>query len=240
MKVNMNRYIAYHYRRRDRKVVENFVQYNEGRLLAEYFDKEKWPQLAAALEKCGEVGATLVIVRLGRFVRNPHFLKLLMQSGVDFVCLDNPKCNPQTLHILLAVAETVSEQISVRMKHYVQVCAAKGIKLGSARPGHWDGREHLRGTRKAIARSAEMRRVRTRQTYEYLIPRLREWRMEGKTTQAIADILNQEGHVTTSGRPWTAGAVWRQIERYLGKDFLGKATDRYGNQQRLRCMEKST
>ena len=87
-----------------------------------------------------------------------------MESGIDFACCDNQQVNRFTVPILVVTAEEESQKISERTKRTLAAAVkAKGIKLGSARPGHWKGREHLRGTKEAIARSAEMRRVRTKQ-----------------------------------------------------------------------------
>ena len=240
-KVKMKSYISYHFRQTDRPAVTEFVNYNQGGLLGEYVEgRRKWPCLVEAIQKCKEAGATLVIVKIGRFVRNAKFLGLLLESGVDFVCLDNEHCNAITVGVLMAAAEEESQRISYRTrKSLAAAVKAKGIKLGSARPGHWEGREHLRGTRKAIAQSVKMRQVRTRQTYEYLLPDLKRLRLEGKTMDEIAEWLNNHGHLTTVGTPFNQVSVWRLLKRYLGDDFLGKVKDRGGHPQIIKAMEKS-
>jgi DNA invertase Pin-like site-specific DNA recombinase len=234
-------YISYHYRRHTgRPKVTEFVEYNKGRLVGEYVEGQgKWPRLVEAIEKCKEAGATLIIVEIGRLARNPRFLGLLLESGIDFVCLDNEHCNRHTVHILLATAEEESEKISRRTRKSMAECRKRGIKLGSARPGHWKGREHLRGTKQAIAASVKMRRVRTRQAYEYLLPDLKRMRLEGKTMDEIAAWLNARDCLTTVGTPFNQVSVWRLLKRYLGDDFLGPVKDRGGRPQRIRAMEKS-
>jgi hypothetical protein len=233
----MGDYISYHGRQIDRPAVAEFIKYNHGRLVGEYVEgPKKWPFLVEAVQKCQEAGATLVIVKSGRYVRNAKFLSLL--SGVDFVCLDNEHCNPYTLGVLVATAEEQSAEISHRTHLAVAEMRKKGIKLGSARPGHWEGREHLRGTRQAIAKSAEMRRTRARQTYEFLLPDLKRLRMEGKSQAEIATWLNEHGHLTTAGTPFNQVSVQRLLKRYLGDDFLGRAQDSHGNQRVIPCMEK--
>ena len=238
---NRVKYVSYHAGRTDRQAVTRFVDFNEGVSMGEYVEgKKKWPRLMEAIEQCKRDGATLVIGKLGRLGRNPKFLTLLMESGVDFACCDNPHVNKFTVHILAATAEEESQKISDRTKKSLaEAVKTKGIKLGSARPGHWEGREHLRGTRKAIAQSAKMRRVRTQKTYEFILPRLKEMREAGRTMDEIATWLNDNGHTTTVGHPFNETSVWRLCKRYLGDEYLGKVKDRGGNPQVLRCMEKT-
>jgi DNA invertase Pin-like site-specific DNA recombinase len=237
-KINV-KYVSYHSSGLHRAEVAYAVDFNGGTLVGEYVEgAKKWPRLVDALEKCRQEGATLIIAKLGRLVRNPHFLANLGEAGVDFVCLDNPMCNHETVHILRATAETVSEQIIERTRRTTaEAVARKGIKLGSARPGHWTGRKRRRGTRQAIAKSVEMRRARAQQTYQYILPKLKEMRLAGKMMREIADWLNDHGHLTTAGLPFTDVAVHRVIKRYLGDDFLGKVRDRGGNPRTIRAME---
>ena len=175
-----------------------------GRLIGEFVEGQgQWPRLVEAIEQCRRAGATLVIAKLGRLGRNPRFLSLAVESGVDFACLDNQQCNRFTVHILVATAEEESQKISERTKRTLAAAVKrKGIKLGSARPGHWEGREHLRGTKKAIAQSAKMRRQRTRADLRVHLPTLKEMRLAGKTMDEIAEWLNDNGHTTTAGHPF--------------------------------------
>lgn len=243
MSVNQHsiQYVAYHVAGSiDRRAVAAFVNFNQGELAAEFVEgRRKWPQLLLAIEKCKDIGGILVLSKLGRLVRNPKFLTILQQSGIDFACLDIQNCNRFTVHILIATAEEESARISERTKRALAVAVKeKGIKLGSARPGHWKGREHLRGTRKAIAKSAELRRSRTKQTYQFLLPDLQRLREEGRTMDEIAVWLNDHGHMTTAGKPFNQVSVWRLLDRYLGKDYLGAVRNRGGEPLVIACMEK--
>jgi DNA invertase Pin-like site-specific DNA recombinase len=60
-----------------------------------------------------------------------------MRSGLDFVCVDNPFATKLTLHILASVAEDEADRISQRTKAVLTAAKARGVLLGSARPGHW-------------------------------------------------------------------------------------------------------
>jgi len=95
---------------------------------------------------------------------------------------------------------------------------ARGVKLGSARPGHWDGREHLRqaGIRKGGKIASERRRKRTAEFDEKLAPLLRELRLYF-TLQDVADVLNSLGSRTQASGRWTPPSVYRALHR-LGID----------------------
>jgi DNA invertase Pin-like site-specific DNA recombinase len=120
--------------------VEIMAEYRE----VEAGKRKERPELANAVAHCRRAKATLVVAKLDRLARNVGFTSALMESKVDFVCCDNPHANKLTIHILAAVAEHEAEAISERTKAALAAAKARGVKLGSARPGHWDGREDRR------------------------------------------------------------------------------------------------
>ena len=75
--------------------------------------------------------ARLVIAKLDRLSRNLAFIAALMESGVEFVAVDNPHMNKLTIHILAAVAEHEREMISERTKAALQAAKARGKVLGN-------------------------------------------------------------------------------------------------------------
>jgi DNA invertase Pin-like site-specific DNA recombinase len=211
--------------------VERFVSYNGGQLVAAYTDREKKqrgdrPELAKAIEHANRSEATLVIAHLGRLARNVPVTRLLLESRVDFVCLDNHDIHQRTIHIIANMAEEETRKVSDRAKTALAAAKARGVKLGSADPRLWKGREHLRGTRKAIAAAARKKKDATRNTYSFLMPEIKARRERGETLPEIVEWLNQQGHRTTAGKPFTQTAVWRLIDRYLGKEWLGNIKKR--------------
>ena len=64
-----------------------------------------------------------------------------MDSGVEFVAVDNPHANKLTIHILAAVAEREREAISERTKAALAATKARGTRLGTPRtqPAPWSG-----------------------------------------------------------------------------------------------------
>jgi hypothetical protein len=104
-----------------------------------------------------------------------------------------------------------------RTKSALAAAKARGTMLGSARPGHWDGREHLRqaAIQKAVQVAAEVRTKDTDEAYRDLVPLMRELRDAGKSLQVIADELNAQGYETRRGRPWNPMQVGRVLKRDL-------------------------
>jgi DNA invertase Pin-like site-specific DNA recombinase len=146
-----------------------------------------------------------------------------MESKVDFVCCDYPTANKLTIHILVAVAEHEAELISKRTREALAAYKARGGKLGSARPGHWKGREHLRGTSKAQPLGAAAMRRQADERYRHLYPLVREMRDSGSTLWAIAHHLNDLGHTTRRGGPWGAVQVRNVLLRYQRLQENGNA-----------------
>jgi DNA invertase Pin-like site-specific DNA recombinase len=173
------------------------------------------PELAKALGHAKLAGATLVVAKLDRLSRNVAFLAAVMDSGADFVAVDQPHANRLTLHILSAMAEAEAKAISDRTKVALAAVKARGKQLGSAREGHWQGREERReaGRQKAVARAATVRHKQAGEAYAYLMPTIRELRESGETLESIANKLNLDGHRTTRQLPFTGTMIHRLLRR---------------------------
>ncbi len=201
--------------------VNEFVSREGATVVREYVEvetgtsKRHRPELAKALAHAKRAKATLVVAKLDRLARNVAFTSALLESGVDFVAVDNPTANKLTIHILAAVAENEAEAISQRTKAALEVAKQRGVKLGSAREGHWAGIEDKRqaGLVKAQKAASEARRKQADDAYADIAPLVQEWREAGKTLQQIATELNEQGFQTRRGRPWNATQVSRVLKR---------------------------
>lgn len=173
------------------------------------------PKLASALAQAKRAGATLVVAKLDRLARNVAFLSSLMESKVDFLACDNPTANRLTVHILAAVAEDEARRISERTKAGLAALKARGVKLGSARPGHWEGREKLRLDGLAKGRKVASRRIRENALNDVadIAPFIVELRQIGESLATIAQRLNAEGHRTRKNAEWQAVQVKRVLDR---------------------------
>ena len=204
-----------------KEAVAAFVRQHDAKIIAEYKEvetgkKSDRPRLAEAISHARLAKATLLVAKLDRLARNVAFTSALMESGVEFVACDNPHANRLTIHILAAVAEDEALRISRRTKDALAAAKARGVKLGAARPGHWDGRERLRGWRKAAQASAKARTERAQDAYAFLVPKIRELRNGGRTCEQIAHWLSEQGHQTTAGKPFNAAIVSRIMQRADG------------------------
>jgi DNA invertase Pin-like site-specific DNA recombinase len=117
--------------------VRQYLNGGSWQLVAEHVEietgkRDDRPELVKALEACRKHRARLVIAKLDRLSRNLAFIATLMDSGVEFVVVDNPHANKLTVHILAAVAEHEREMISERTKAALQAARARGTRLGNA------------------------------------------------------------------------------------------------------------
>ena len=100
-----------------RSAVSDFARQSGGKIEAAYTEVESGkradrPELAKAIAHARRSKATLVIAKLDRLAHNVAFVSALMESGADFVAVDNATANRLTIHILAAVAEDEARRIS--------------------------------------------------------------------------------------------------------------------------------
>jgi len=200
--------------------VRTFAKQQNSEVVAVYHEVESGgnkerPELRRALIHAKRSKATLVVAKLDRLARNVNFLSELLESDVQFVACDNPFANQLTVHILSAVAEFELQQISDRTKTALAAAKRRGVKLGSSRDGHWDGKENARfeGSKKGAKAAAATHRKAADSAYEDLIPMVTEMRNQGKSYGSIAVELNRLGHTTRHGKLWTSTQVLRIANR---------------------------
>jgi DNA invertase Pin-like site-specific DNA recombinase len=193
------------------QAVKQYLNGGNWQILAEFTEVESGkrssnrPKLAEAIELCKKHKATLIIAKLDRLARNVHFISGLMESGIEFIAVDNPNANRLMLHLLAAFAEHEREQISQRTKDALAAAKARGVKLGK----HsiiLSQQNHDRAMDFALS----------------LQPVLDAIRSEGyTTTRSICEQLNLRGVPTYggSGRKWHIGTTHKLLQRVALTNF---------------------
>src|SRR4249920_820972 len=137
-----------------RDSVLNYLDGGRWTLIAEFTEIESGkrndrPELEKALAACKKQKAKLVIAKLDRLSRNLAFIAALMDSGVEFIAVDNPHANKLTVHILAAVAQHEREIISARTSAALQAAKARGKRLGN--PKLFEARRQAEAAKKESA-----------------------------------------------------------------------------------------
>jgi DNA invertase Pin-like site-specific DNA recombinase len=163
------------------------------------------PELMAALAACRKHKARLVIAKLDRLSRNLAFIATLMESGVEFVAVDNPHANKLTVHILAAVAQHEREMISERTKAALQAAKARGTRLGNPELA------------KAAKRGTAAVKANARRFAANVRPIIDEIITAGATSHnAIAAKLNERNVRTARGGTWRHVQVGAILHPFVG------------------------
>lgn len=186
---------------------------DRGKLVAEFTEVESGrkndrPQLAAALDGCRRLRAVLVIAKLDRLARNVAFVARLMESGAEFVAVDNPHANKLMVHLLAAFAEHERDQISARTKAALAAAKARGVRLGNPRPAA------------AAARGRAVLAAGTAPTRERALPIIQRLRKDGASLRCIAAALLAEGVPPLRGQTWHPETVRKLLAGSGGERVL--------------------
>lgn len=220
-----------------RKAVQAMAERTGATIIAEYIEVEtgksaKRPKLLEAIQHASLTNATLVVAKLDRLARNAYFTRTLKETKQKFVCCDNPDASDLTIDLLAVIAEHEARAIATRTREALGIAKEHGTLLGSARPGHWDGREHLRdaGLKKAQPMGSAVNSQKARDRNQAIVAKIKPLREAGESLVTIADRLNKDGIKTRptkrcpEGSAFSPKAVWRLIDRHLGKELLGDIT----------------
>ena len=189
-----------------RKAVEDFLNGGNWQLVEEHVEVESGkhdhnrPALDEALDACKVYGATLVIAKLDRLLRDAHFLLGLQKAGVKFVAADMPEANEMVVGIMALVAQAERRMISERTKAALQAAKARGVKLGSP-----TGRPPAAATPETRARGTAATQANAEAFAERLRPVLTE--LGPPLGPAPRPRAGAPWHPDRKGRQWTAGTV---------------------------------
>lgn len=186
---------------------------DEDRIVASYTETESGkvdhrPQLQAALARCRELGATLILGKLDRPSRNVAFIAGLLDSGVRFTAADMPNAGRFEMHIRAALAEEERRLISERTRQALVAARARGAVLGGYR-GRSLTRDEQEHGRQASCEARQRKAARHRAAVG---PMIQELQAAGTTSLAgIAKALNAAGVGAPRGGLWGPAQVRRVV-----------------------------
>jgi DNA invertase Pin-like site-specific DNA recombinase len=190
-----------------RKSVLDYLDGGRWDLVGEFTEIESGkhndrPELEKALAACKKQKAKLVIAKLDRLSRNLAFIATLMDSGVEFIAVDNPHANKLTIHILAAVAQHEREIISARTSAALKAAKARGKRLGNPKLSQARRYAALAKKERADRYSANV------------LPVIREIQRSGiKSLRGVARALAARGIRTPCGGAWSLVQVSAILNR---------------------------
>jgi DNA invertase Pin-like site-specific DNA recombinase len=190
-----------------REAVESYLNGGRWSLVAEFTEIESGkrndrPELEKALAACKKLKARLVIAKLDRLSRNLAFIATLMDSGVEFVAVDNPHANKLMIHILAAAAQHERETISARTSAALRAAKARGKRLGNPKLSEARRSAAVANKEKADHYSANV------------LPIIHEIQRSGvQSLRGVARALAARGIRTARGGTWTPVQVSAILER---------------------------
>lgn len=185
--------------RAQKKFAYLFIEVHGYTILAEFKEvysgkSSKRRTIQEAIEYCKKHNAVLLIADMERLSRDMGFVTALMDSAVEFVCMDNPYADRFTKHVLAAFADREWHRASERTKRALAEAKAKGVKLGT------NGEK--------LSRYYKQKRAQLRKRMLPIIKRLRD---KGYTFQQITDYLNRRKIAPFRGKyfKWHVATVYK-------------------------------
>lgn len=172
----------------------SFVEVESGKLA----DR---PKLTAALQRCRQTRATLLVAKIDRLSRNVAFLFNLRDSGVKFQALDIADANTLNLGVMIVMAQHERELISKRTRDALAARRAKGLPMGTPRD--------LSAYQKQASKlGCFASRAKAQQRAKVIESAIEDARAAGNMSlRQIAAYLDAQSIQTPRGKSWTPTAV---------------------------------
>lgn len=167
------------------------------------------PQLAAALKRCRQTRATLLVAKMDRLSRTASFLLSLRDSGVRFVAADLPEMNETVVGIMAVMAQAEREAISSRTTAALAAAKARGVQLGNPRLAAVAPR-----TAKQALVASRANKAAAKARAELLRDAVDDARSQGANTlRDVAAHMNQLLILTPRGGSWAPASVARLLKQ---------------------------
>jgi DNA invertase Pin-like site-specific DNA recombinase len=188
------------------KIVKSFTEIASG-------DDDDRPELHKALDFAKRSGAVVIVSRLDRLSRAVAMVSGLIRDGYRIRFADSPNASDLEIHLRAAIAQEERRLIAQRTIDALSALRHRGIALGSARDGHWNGREHLRhaGGVKGRAIAARNRTAISDPIYAEVRDIVTANGLSGLSLRRIAAEINAMGLETPGGSTWTAASIRRAL-----------------------------
>jgi DNA invertase Pin-like site-specific DNA recombinase len=203
--------------------VAAYANGNGGAIIGAYQEVESGkrcdrPALAKALAHAKRAGATCVFAKLDRLARNARFLLGIVESGAEVVFCDLPNIPPGPtgkfiLTNMAAAAELEAGLASVRTRDSLKAAKARGVLLGSHRPGAFTFKGGA--VPGAAKRAGEVARDNADAAYADIAEFVAGLRAGGLSLREIAARLNADGRQTRQGKTWNPTQVSRVLKRMV-------------------------
>ena len=183
-------------------IVSEYTEIASGK----YMDCDNRPELCKAIEKCNSNGYTLVVAKIDRLTRKTeHALSIYNSLQGNLISCDIPNLDKFSLTLFMAIADRERELISIRTKQALAEKKKQGIKLGN--PQNLTKTARTKGNQ--VMREKALSNTNTKLACNYA----KALKSQGMSLQAIADILNNDGHKTARGKTYQRTSVKRLLER---------------------------
>lgn len=205
-----------------KEMVARHLNGGDWKLVAEYTEIESGtrkgnyrPKLKDALAGCKLYGAVLVIAKLDRLYRNVYMVSKLQESGVDFVCCDNPHMGKSMIQVTAVFAEMEADKISQRTKEALDAKKRRGEPTGAScwkdRSGILSNENQQKGRAIAVATI----KAKADEFAALVLPTINEIRENNPAVSVagIAKILAAKSIPTARGSQWTPQAVKNLMAR---------------------------
>ena len=156
------------------------------------------PQLQAALKKCRETSAHLIVSKTDRVSRDVEFWAALIKDKRLTIRVANiPNADAFTIHLFAAISMEERRFISQRTRAAMAAAKARGQVFGNPR----------------LAEINRTRQYKTRKKTLEVAPIVLPLRKKGMTLQQIATTLNEMGMKTSTGGIYYPTQIKRIVER---------------------------